>query len=208
MLTANRWLPLCILGSFMLTSSPLLVQAAPLQQPQAIVVVHDIPLEDRVQSEINVNKQPYDDIIKQTAAQTAAKTVSPTVPAPVEPLPTSQQGQGQQLVQKASQFIGTMYVWGGNTPSGFDCSGLVQYSAAQVGLLLPRTSQAQSTCGTEVALNKLLPGDLVFWGTPGQATHVGIYSGSGYFIHAPQPGQAVTLTAMTAYQPNFARRII
>ena len=130
----------------MLTSSPLLVQAAPLQQPQAIVVVPDIPLEDRVQSEINVNKQPYDDIIKQTAAQTAAKTVSPTVPAPVEPLPTSQQGQGQQLVQKASQFIGTMYVWGGNTPSGFDCSGLVQYSAAQVGLLLPRTSQAQSTC--------------------------------------------------------------
>lgn len=192
----------------MLMSSPLLVQADSLQQPQAIVVVHDIPLEDRVQSEINVNKQPYDDITKQTAAQTAAKTVSATVPAPVEPLQTSLQGQGQQLVQKASQFIGTMYVWGGNTPSGFDCSGLVQYSAAQAGLLLPRTSQAQSTCGTEVALNKLLPGDLVFWGTPGQATHVGIYSGSGYFIHAPQPGQTVTLTAMTVYWPNFARRII
>lgn len=208
MLTANRWLPLCILGIFMLTSGPLLVQADSLQQPQAIVVVHDIPLEDRVQSEINVNKQPYDDITKQTAAQTAAKTVSPTVPVPVEPLQTSLQGQGQQLVQKACQFIGTMYVWGGITPSGFDCSGLVQYSAAQAGLLLPRTSQAQSTCGTEVALNKLLPGDLVFWGTPGQATHVGIYSGSGYFIHAPQPGQTVTLTAMTAYQPNFARRII
>lgn len=111
------------------------------------------------------------------------------------------------LVSNALQFIGTPYAWGGTTPAGFDCSGLVWYAAKMAGISLPRTSQAQSTLGTQVSLSELQPGDLVFWGGVGSAHHVGIYIGNGSYVHAPAPGQSVTTMSMQYYKPDFGRRI-
>lgn len=111
------------------------------------------------------------------------------------------------LVSNALQFIGTPYAWGGSQPGGFDCSGLVWYAAKMAGISLPRTSQAQSTLGTQVSLSELQPGDLVFWGGVGSAHHVGIYIGNGSYVHAPAPGQSVTTMSMQYYKPDFGRRI-
>lgn len=111
------------------------------------------------------------------------------------------------LVSNALQFIGTPYAWGGSQPGGFDCSGLVWYAAKMAGINLPRTSQAQSTLGTQVSLSELQPGDLVFWGGVGSAHHVGIYIGNGSYVHAPAPGQSVTTMSMQYYKPDFGRRI-
>jgi cell wall-associated NlpC family hydrolase len=80
-------------------------------------------------------------------------------------------------------------VWGANGPSGFDCSGLVQWSYAQAGVGLPRTSQAQANAGRRIPLSEARPGDIVTY--RGDASHVGMYMGNGQVVHAPYPGAAV-----------------
>ena len=81
------------------------------------------------------------------------------------------------------------YVWGANGPSGFDCSGLTQWSYAQAGVGLPRTSQAQRYAGRQVPLSQARPGDLVAYRN--DASHIGMYMGNGQVVHAPYPGAAV-----------------
>jgi cell wall-associated NlpC family hydrolase len=98
------------------------------------------------------------------------------------------------VVAYASNFLGVPYVWGGTSPSGFDCSGLVQYVYAHFGIDLPRTSQEQQTVGTSVSRDELQPGDLVFFGSP--AYHVGIYVGGGQFINAPKTGDVVKIASL------------
>ncbi|MBO1333352.1 NlpC/P60 family protein [Streptomyces sp. VRA16 Mangrove soil] len=89
----------------------------------------------------------------------------------------------------AQSALGRPYVWGGNGPSGFDCSGLMQWSYARAGVSLPRTSQEQRYAGRQVSLSEARPGDLVIY--RGDASHVGIYAGNGQVIHAPYPGAPV-----------------
>lgn len=95
------------------------------------------------------------------------------------------------VIASASAQMGVPYVYGGMSQAGFDCSGLTSFVFAQFGVQLPRTAEAQRAAATPVALNQLQPGDLVFWGQP--AYHVGIYIGNGQYIHAPQPGQSVSI---------------
>ncbi|MEU1279075.1 NlpC/P60 family protein [Streptomyces sp. NPDC005805] len=89
----------------------------------------------------------------------------------------------------AQGAVGRPYVWGANGPSGFDCSGLVQWSYAQAGVSLPRTSQAQANAGRRVSLAEARPGDIVTYRS--DASHVAMYMGNGQVVHAPYPGAAV-----------------
>lgn len=93
----------------------------------------------------------------------------------------------------ASTLIGTPYRYGGEDPSGFDCSGLVHYSFNRLGLKVPRTAAAQRKAASRVQRDELEPGDLVFFRTTrGPVDHVGIYAGEGRFIHSPRAGQVVS----------------
>lgn len=92
-------------------------------------------------------------------------------------------------VAAARSALGKPYVWGANGPHGFDCSGLMQWSYAQAGVGLPRTSQAQRYSGRQVSLSEAQPGDLVLYRE--DASHVGMYAGNGQVIHAPYPGAPV-----------------
>ncbi|AOR37423.1 hypothetical protein BFF78_30485 [Streptomyces fodineus] len=92
-------------------------------------------------------------------------------------------------VAAARSALGRPYVWGASGPSGFDCSGLMQWSYAQAGTQLPRTSQEQRFAGRQIPLSEARPGDLVVYRS--DASHVGMYVGNGQVIHAPYPGAAV-----------------
>jgi len=129
-------------------------------------------------------------------ASTVAPVVSPdsgSAPAPVGPAPPPTHSS---VVSIAMHYLGTPYVWGGASPSGFDCSGLVMYVFAQVGVSLPHSSYAQYGMGSPVSRDQLQPGDLVFFDGLG---HVGIYVGGGSFIHAPHTGDVVRISSLTGW---------
>jgi cell wall-associated NlpC family hydrolase len=119
--------------------------------------------------------------------------------------PPSQYGG---VVGVAMQYLGVPYVWGGSSPSGFDCSGFVMYVYSQVGVSLPHYTGAQWSYGVPVDRNDLQPGDLVFFDGLG---HVGIYVGGGQFIHAPETGDVVKISSLSdgwyASTYDGARRI-
>lgn len=122
--------------------------------------------------------------------------------------PTNEEvsGSSQGIILAAKQYLGVPYVWGGTTPNGFDCSGLMQWVFGQNGVAIPRVSQAQQASAKEVLINEVQPGDLVFWGRP--AHHVALYVGDGYFIHAPQPGDVVKLTHVSWYPFESVGRVL
>ncbi|MDT0492978.1 C40 family peptidase [Streptomyces griseus] len=98
-------------------------------------------------------------------------------------------GRAASAVSAVHRALGKPYVWGANGPSGFDCSGLMQWAYAQAGVSLPRTSQAQRYAGRMVPLSQAQPGDLVAYRA--DASHIGMYVGNGQVIHAPYPGAAI-----------------
>jgi len=106
---------------------------------------------------------------------------------------------GQDIVNFALQFVGYPYVWAGNTPAGFDCSGFTQYVyGAMLGIDITHSTEVQATSGAWVDWGNWLPGDLVsFAGTWGDGiSHVGIYIGDGQFVHAENEGTGVTISSL------------
>jgi cell wall-associated NlpC family hydrolase len=101
------------------------------------------------------------------------------------------------MLRAAVSRVGMPYVWGAAGPRSFDCSGLVQWSFAQAGLVMPRVAADQARTGPFVPVRRLAPGDLLFYHTdptaPGYISHVAIYLGKGRMIQAPQPGQNVEI---------------
>jgi len=118
-----------------------------------------------------------------------------SAPAPASrTAPTANTAAANAVLMRALSLIGTPYRWGGNTPEGgFDCSGLVNYVFADMlDLRLPRTSRELAAYqGPRIARAQLATADLVFFGSGGQVSHVGIYIGDGRFVHAPSSGGTV-----------------
>lgn len=116
---------------------------------------------------------------------------------------------GEQATLLAKQYLGVPYVWGGASPLGFDCSGLVQYVYKQLGYSVSRTTYTQVNEGTEVSRDGLKQGDLVFFEQGGDIHHVGIYIGNNQYIHAPRTGEVVKISDLSDRNDYYtARRII
>ena len=108
---------------------------------------------------------------------------------------------GSSIVEYAKSYLGTPYAYGGNTSSGFDCSGFVQYVRSNFGVVMPRSSTEQYSIGVRVEKSELMPGDLVYFKYSTSSyglSHVGIYVGDGHFIHSPVPGQAVQIDPLNS----------
>lgn len=120
---------------------------------------------------------------------------------------------GQAIVAEAQKYLGAPYVYGGASPAGFDCSGLVYYVLKTLGYSPNRTPEAQYAQGTYVSKANLLPGDIVFFSGNGSTiTHVGIYAGNGQFIHSPNSRSTVSYASLTSgyWSEHYygARRVI
>jgi cell wall-associated NlpC family hydrolase len=109
---------------------------------------------------------------------------------------------GSDIISYANNFIGDPYVFGGSSPRGFNCSGLVQYVYKHFGINISRTTKTQINEGIEVGRNQLQLGDLVF----PSSGHVTLYVGNGQILHAPQPGECVKISNIWSFWR--ARRIL
>jgi cell wall-associated NlpC family hydrolase len=134
-------------------------------------------------------------------------TTTTTAAAPAPPAPAPSAGAGHpEAATIALRYLGVRYQWGGATPAGFDCSGLVMYVYAQLGVSLPHYAAAQYGMGQPVSRAQLQPGDLVFFDG---LNHVGIYIGGGQVVHAPQTGDVVKISSISDWGAWYvgARRI-
>jgi cell wall-associated NlpC family hydrolase len=109
---------------------------------------------------------------------------------------------GSRAAQIALEAVGTPYRWGGSSKRGFDCSGLVMWAYAKLGVALPHQAAGQAHLGRRVPRRRLLPGDLVFFSGYG---HVGMYIGRGRMVHAPQSGERVRVERLGG---NYGRRLV
>ena len=132
---------------------------------------------------------------EQIARQNAA-SAGKSVQNPADYVAPAASSKGQAIVNTAMKYLGVPYVWGGTSPRGFDCSGLVQYVCRANGISVNRVAADQRNNGTYVSRENLQPGDLVFFAKGGHIHHVGIYVGNGNMIHAPQTGDVVKISSI------------
>lgn len=162
--------------------------------------------DDQVKNKTAENKQ--NNATKQTKTNEAVKSEAESKQTESVAYDSS---VGSKIISEAEKYLGTKYVYGGSSPSGFDCSGLVQYTMKKVGIKVNRSSRDQYKNGVGVARENLMPGDLVFFSKGGSISHVGIYAGNDKVIHSPQAGQSVcytTLSHMCSYSTYVgARRV-
>lgn len=167
-----------------------------------------IPYENKA----SVNTPKFYRLGKSTGIAPSAAALNGTVSAP-STTPAVPSVSGAQILTEARKYLGTRYLSGGASPSGFDCSGLVYYVLKQVGYSPYRTPVDQYKHGTAVSKAELKPGDIVFFAGTGASgiSHVGIYAGNGQFIHAPNSRSTVSYSSLTSgYWANHyygARRI-
>lgn len=165
-----------------------------------------VALANQATAEMQKNKSYYDQLQAQAKAEAATLVAANTTPAPA-------QDRGQHIVPGsinpsgvvgiAIKYLGVDYVFGGASPSGFDCSGLVMYCYAQMGVSLPHYTGDQVKYGTTVT--DLQPGDLLFFGSTSAPSHVAIYAGGGQMIEAPHTGAQVRVTPVRSY--SIAKRL-
>jgi cell wall-associated NlpC family hydrolase len=140
---------------------------------------------------------------------TPFKTGLPGQPMPGQPAPTpgGAPDLGQQIANAAEALLGSPYRYGGAGPDAFDCSGLVSFVHAKFGVHAPRTAAQQFAAVRAVPRANLHAGDLVFFRlSGGSVSHVGVYIGDGYFVHAPQTGTNVRIASLDDdfFRPRYA----
>jgi cell wall-associated NlpC family hydrolase len=142
------------------------------------------------------------------AACSSAPPVAPASRQVAAQAPLPGGSVGTEIAMRAMSLLGTPYKWGGASPGGFDCSGLVRFVHEQLGIYTPRTAAEQYSAARRVRISGIEPGDLLFFRTDDdkRISHVAIYTGEGRFIHAPKTGRQVELRTLDDdyYAPRLA----
>ncbi|WCK57288.1 NlpC/P60 family protein (plasmid) [Aneurinibacillus sp. Ricciae_BoGa-3] len=154
----------------------------------------------------NTLQQQQRQLLQQQQEQAKLKLQQAQLPYADTAMLTYSSDKAKTVITTAEKYLGVPYVWGGTTPSGFDCSGLMQYVFHSIGVNLPRVSQDQQNVGTMISPTQVQPGDLVFMGVP--AFHVGMYIGGGKWIEAPQTGDVVKIADYNPSIFSSASRIL
>ncbi|MFF3564440.1 C40 family peptidase [Streptomyces sp. NPDC002574] len=145
-----------------------------------------------------------------TASRSAGRTAltgSASAPSVASMSSSAAGGSVASVLSFLKAQVGKPYVYGATGPSAYDCSGLTQAAFRTIGVELPRTSQSQSTFGTQVPVSEVQPGDLLFWGGVGSAYHVAVYVGDGQYLDAANPSKGVVIQQMAYYMPTSAVRV-
>ncbi|WFB08030.1 NlpC/P60 family protein [Streptomyces sp. LX-29] len=141
-----------------------------------------------------------------TKSTEEATPATPEADSPSSSTPTG--GNVATVISFLKAQVGKAYVLGATGPSAYDCSGLTQAAFNQIGISLPRVSQSQSTVGTQVSLDALQPGDILYWGSAGSAYHVAVYIGDGKFIGAQNPSTGIVERDLSYDMPTGAVRVL
>jgi cell wall-associated NlpC family hydrolase len=146
--------------------------------------------------------QPVETVRQTRPVESTARTESPVR----DDTGSRRSDAGNAVTRLALSLVGTPYVFGGETPAGFDCSGLVFYTYVASGFDVPRTSLAQYRSARKIALADATPGDLVFFQDQAQLSHVGIYLGADRFVHAPATGRTVSIARLS--EPYYQKHLV
>jgi cell wall-associated NlpC family hydrolase len=158
-------------------------------------------------------KKADQEAARKAAAERASRTteratLSASASADTSTSTSTATGSAAAVIAFVRAQVGDAYVSGGTGPNSWDCSGLVQAAFNQIGVSLPRVSQDQSTAGTQVSLDNLQPGDILYWGSAGSAYHVAVYVGDGMFVGAQNPSTGVAEKPMSYDPPTGAVRVL
>ena len=191
-------------------------QALAQQQAQAEAAAQEQAAQEQATRESQLAEQP-------APAAEEAKPAAPTTEAPAAeeepeaPAATTEEEPAAaapaastygDVLSTAAKYVGTPYVWGGKSPSGFDCSGFVQYVFKEAyGIDVGSWTVPQESAGTRISVSEAQAGDLYFWGDAGSTYHVAIATGGGNFIHASQPGTPLGYNNIQNFTPQFAVRV-
>lgn len=153
-------------------------------------------------SQTSTNNNSSNNQTSSSSNNTSSSNTSVETPAPAP------SGNGSSVIAEAYKYLGVPYVWGGKTPSGFDCSGFTSYVFRNAtGREIGGWTVPQESAGTKISVAEAQPGDLYFWGSAGSTYHVAIALGGGQYIHAPSPGQSVSVSSVGSWGPSFAVRM-
>ncbi len=159
-----------------------------------------------VENEIKKLEEDKEKLINYIKENSALLDLSTSNIIPVT-LPSDISEEAKTLILEAEKYLGIPYLWGGTTPAGFDCSGLMQYVFASEGISIPRVSQEQQSFAKKISMSEIKPGDLVF-NKASDATHVGMYVGNDMYIHAPHTGDVVKISQLSTSNMKYAGRVL
>ena len=150
------------------------------------------------------SSQPISSAPRPNSEMSRVPAAMSRVPAAMSRMPV--QSLGERAAAVALEQVGVPYRYGGTTTSGFDCSGLVQFSYRNAGKNVPRTTGQLWTSSTSVDRDDIQAGDLLFFSFEGKMSHVGMYVGKQQFVHAPSSGRTVTVANLTS--PFYASALV
>ena len=122
-------------------------------------------------------------------------------------LPSDISDKAKAIIEESEKYLRVPYLWGGESPTGFDCSGLMQYVFNSQGIDIPRVSEDQQSAATTISMSEIKPGDLVF-NKASDSTHVGMYIGNDMYIQAPHTGDVIKISKLSTSNMKYVGRVL